>query len=197
MKNYLKKQLDSIERSFNLLDNENANRFLNECIKTIDENKKIVATALGKNVPICEKFIGTLNSVSINAYFMHTSSAIHGDLGIVRNGDLIIILSKSGNTEESIYLYEHLKNRKINVWLITCNQKSYLSNIIPNKIIMDIGEEGDPWNIIPNNSSLSFLFFLQAISMALIDKLDIKIGEFKKNHPGGNIGKILNKYEED
>lgn len=195
MKNHLKKQLNAIKHSLDLLNHEDANNLLSSCIEVINNKNKIVATALGKNVPICEKFIGTLSSIGINSCFMHTNSAIHGDLGVIRDGDLVIILSKSGNTDESIYLYEHLKNRMVDVWLLTCNHESKLLNLIKNKIILDIGDEGDPWNLIPNNSSLAFLFFLQAVSMALIDKLNIKIDEFKKNHPGGNIGKILEKYE--
>lgn len=193
MKNHLSKQISSIIKAERFLDYSSANKLVEDCLRTIKSGGKIIATALGKNVPICEKFIGTLNSIGISSSFLHTNTAVHGDLGIIKNNDLILILSKSGNTEESVYLLEHLMKRKANIWLLTCNKNSQLYKKISHNIVLEIGDEGDPWNIIPNNSSLAFLFFLQALSMHLIDKLKISIQEFRQNHPGGAIGKILNK----
>lgn len=188
-------------------------KFLENLLKNIDENKleelisdlekavlsgnKIIATALGKNVPLCEKFIGTLISLGIQSYFLHTNSAIHGDLGVVKAGDVVIMLSKSGETEESIYLYNHLNKRRAKVWLITYNPNSILARKVPNKLILHIEHEGDKWNIVPNNSSIGYLFILQGIAIELIDRLNIDLKTFKENHPGGAIGKILREVFKD
>lgn len=195
MKNHFKKQIESLTHVIEHLDYKIVNNFIDNCVKIKQQGNKIIATALGKNVPICEKFVGTLNSVGINSNFMHTNSAVHGDLGMIKNGDMLIILSKSGNTEESVYLYYCLKHLKIDIWLLTCNGKSSLGDLINHKIVLKVEHEGDPWNLIPNNSSISFLLFLQSVSMDLIDKLAIQKSILKYNHPGGNIGKLLNTYE--
>ncbi len=71
---------------------------LKACLDTLNAGGKLIVSGLGKNVPICEKFVGTMNSLGIPAAFMHTNSAVHGDLGVVRGGDLVIVLTKSGET---------------------------------------------------------------------------------------------------
>ena len=81
---------------------------LDDCETTLRQpGQKIIVSGLGKNVPIGEKFVGTLLSLGLNANFLHTDSALHGDLGMVRPGDLVILLSKSGATEESVVLARH------------------------------------------------------------------------------------------
>lgn len=191
MKEHFKKQLKLLEStSFNEVI---ANSLIDDCLLAIKSNNSIIVSALGKNVPICEKFIGTLNSLSIKANFMHTNSAIHGDLGMINQGDLVLVLSKSGNTDETITLLNLLKKRKVTVWLLTCSDNSNGEKLSNKSITLKIKHEGDPWNLIPNISSLTFLVFLQAVSMKLIDKLAIPLESFKKNHPGGSIGKILRK----
>jgi len=193
MKKYFKQQINAMVKAYKSYDEKMTDRLLSDCLKTIKEKRSIIATALGKNVPICEKFIGTLNSVSINAHFMHANSAIHGDLGLVKKGDVVIILSKSGETEETIVLSLLLTKRKSKNWLLTCSKNSTTEKIVKNAVIFNLIDEGDPWNIIPNNSTLIFLMFLQALAMAIIEELKIPLKVFKANHPGGAIGKILKK----
>ena len=81
------------------------------CCKALSDGKKVVVSGLGKNVPICEKFVGTMNSLGMDAAFLHTNSAVHGDMGIVKPGDILIILTKSGETSESVYLAKLLEKR--------------------------------------------------------------------------------------
>ena len=189
MKKHFEKQLKLLNSiSFS---EAKADQLVDDCMHVIKSGNSIIVSALGKNVPIAEKFIGTLNSLSIKSNFMHTNSAIHGDLGVVAMGDLVIVLSKSGDTQETINLLPLLKKRKANVWLLTCVDNSKGKKLIKNSLVVKIPHEGDPWNIIPNVSSLAFLIFLQAISMELIDKMKIPLKRFKVNHPGGSIGNIL------
>lgn len=188
---HLKKQLIALEKIEENIDYDTLEKLIEDMLVTINSGGKIIATALGKNVPICEKFIGTLNSLGINGHFLHTNSAIHGDLGVVKDNDLVIMLTKSGETSESIYLYEQLIKRKIKLWLLTYNGNSTLGKKIANKLVLFLEHEGDKWNLVPNNSSIGYLLVLQAVAMEITDRLDIKLEVFKQNHPGGYIGKVL------
>jgi D-arabinose 5-phosphate isomerase GutQ len=188
---HLKKQLIALEKIEENIDYDTLEKLIEDMLEIINNGGKIIATALGKNVPICEKFIGTLNSLGINGHFLHTNSAIHGDLGVVKDNDLVIMLTKSGETAESIYLYEQLIKRKIKLWLLTYNGNSTLGQKIANKLVLFLEHEGDKWNLVPNNSSIGYLLVLQAVAMEITDRLDIKLEVFKQNHPGGYIGKVL------
>ena len=81
-------------------------QLVQESLDAIESGKKIVVSGLGKNVPVCDKFVGTMNSLGQPACYMNTNNAVHGDIGMVNEGDLVIILTKSGETAESIYLTE-------------------------------------------------------------------------------------------
>lgn len=195
MINHLDKQLEALVKIVENIDRSKLEALLEEMIQTVRGGGKIIATALGKNVPICEKFVGTLLSVGVPSYFLHTNSAIHGDLGAVRGHDLVIMLSKSGETEESIYLYHQLAARDANVYVLTYNPSSTLAKLCPKTIVLYLEHEGDRWNLVPNNSTIGYLFVLQALAMELIERLDIPLAEFKRNHPGGAIGKKLSELQ--
>ena len=162
-----------------------------DCLGALNSGGKIVATGLGKNVPICEKFVGTLNSVGIPAAFMHTNSAVHGDLGIVRDGDLVIVLTKSGETSESVHLVNLLKKRGCNLWLLSFSRESTLYREVRNRLIINLEHEGDEWNILPNNSTVLNLIVLQELAMQLAKELRTDIDALRRNHPGGAIGTKL------
>ena len=116
---YFKDEVRCIDKALKSIDKNKFELLISDCIKTIKSNNKIIASGLGKNVPICDKFVGTMLSLGLNANFLHTNTAVHGDIGMVKSGDLIIILTKSGSTAESVYLYNLLKLRKnVKIWLI-------------------------------------------------------------------------------
>jgi len=121
----------------------------------------------------------------IDVFFLHTNSAVHRDLGAVRDGDLVIILSKSGETSESVYLYEQLKMRNVTVRVMSYNGDSTLCREDSKKLVLYLEHEGDKWDLVPNNSNIGFLLVLQSVAMELADRLDVGIDVFKKNHPGG------------
>jgi len=191
MKNLLLKQIDALSHVAESIEYDCYEKLVSVCKEAVDKNNSIITTGLGKNVPICEKFVGTMLSLGFRANFLNTNTAIHGDLGCVRDGDVVIVLTKSGETQESIYLVEQLKKRNIVLWLLSFKNNSTLSNEIENKIIMDLENEGDRWNLVPNNSSLSYLMILQGLAMRLVEEFDVQIDVFKSNHPGGHIGHKL------
>ena len=161
------------------------------CVTTIEASRKIIISGLGKNVPICEKFAGSLLSLGVDAFFLHTNSAAHGDLGAVKDGDLVIILTKSGETAESIYLADHLMDRKATLWLLTFNKESTLTKMIPSSLILELKHEGDMWNTMPNNSTTINLIVLQGLAMQIAIARNMELNEFRRNHPGGHIGEML------
>lgn len=191
MISYFEKQLKEFDHSIHSLDEKIFANWVDEAVETLKSGHKIIVSGLGKNVPICDKFVGSMVSMGLDACFLHTNSAVHGDMGIVKDQDMVIILTKSGETTESIYLAGLLKERKVNMWLLTFTKESTLTREIPNSIVMDLIHEGDMWNIMPNNSSTLNLIVLQGLAMEIAKRLEIPIGQFKRNHPGGHIGTIL------
>ena len=192
MIHYFEDVLKTLDESIHSMDENVFAKLVDDCVRTIEQNHKIIISGLGKNVPICEKFTGTMVSLGMNTCFLHTNSAIHGDMGVVMDGDLVILLTKSGETAESVYLTEKLSDRKITMWLMTFCRESALTKKIPNCLILDLQHEGDMWNIMPNNSTTINLIVLQGLAMQIAKQRKIDLSRFKRNHPGGNIGKLLN-----
>lgn len=190
---YFEKQLKTISDAIHSMDNDIFLRLVEQAVATLERGNKIIASGLGKNVPICEKFVGSMISLGMEASFLHTNSAVHGDLGSVKEGDLVILLTKSGETAESIYLADLLKERTVNLWLLTFNRESTLTKRIENCLILQLDHEGDPWNIMPNNSTAINLIVLQGLAMQLAQRRGVDISELRRNHPGGNIGMLLRK----
>ena len=191
MNEYFDRLLNSITSSVKSLDIVEFERLADMAVEAEKSNHKIIATGLGKNVPICEKFVGTMASFGLNACFMHSNSAIHGDLGLVRQGDLVLMLTKSADTEESIRLYKHLATRNACLWLMTFNPSGYLTKEFHNVLALTLDHEGDLWNILPNNSTTVYLIILQALAVRVAEKLEIQPERFSHNHPGGAIGQKM------
>lgn len=191
MVDYFEKQLKEFDYSIHSLDEAMFKKWVKESVEVLQCKHKIIVSGLGKNVPICEKFVGSMVSMGLEAYFLHTNSAVHGDMGIVKEGDMVVILTKSGETEESIYLARLLKKRKVNMWLVTFSKDSTLTREIPKHIVLELRHEGDLWNIMPNNSTTINLIVLQGLAMKIAASMELDIEEFCKNHPGGYIGKQL------
>ena len=188
---YFNDQLAELSASIHSMDEDVFRRMVADAVGTLRTGHKIIATGLGKNVPICEKFVGSMISLGLDAYFLHTNSAVHGDMGLVKDGDMVIMLTKSGETSESKYLFNLLRKRDIRIWLLTFCHDSTLTREIPNSLVLDLSDEGDMWNIMPNNSSTLNLIVLQGLAMMIARELNIDIDQFRRNHPGGHIGELL------
>lgn len=191
MIDYFERLLHTIDISLHSIDECRLNDLVEDCVTALKNGNKIIVSGLGKNVPICDKFVGTMVSLGLNAQFLHTNSAVHGDMGIVQDGDVVIILTKSGETQESIYLSRKLRDRKAEQWLLTFQKNSTLMREIDKCIMIEMDHEGDMWNIMPNNSTTLNLIVLQTVAMQISRKMNLTIDDFKRNHPGGHIGEIL------
>lgn len=188
---YYKDVLNVIQDSLESIPTDIYEQIITECVDTLKNGGKIIASGLGKNVPICEKFVGTLNSLGIDARFLHTNTAVHGDLGMVGKKDIVFLLTKGGNTSETVVLGEHLKNRGTNTWLISFFGDGKASKVVEKKLVMHLINEGDEWDIVPNNSTTVYLIVLQGIALEVGKRMGIKLEDFKVNHPGGGIGDRL------
>lgn len=191
MISYFEKQLEELDHAIHSIDEKIFQRWVNEATDTLNKGNKIIASGLGKNVPICEKFVGSMVSMGLEASFLHTNSAVHGDMGVVKDDDMVILLTKSGETAESIYLARLLKERNVNIWMLTFVKDSTLAREIPNSIVIDLVHEGDLWNIMPNNSTTLNLIVLQGLAMMVAGKMKLTLDDFRRNHPGGAIGEKL------
>ena len=195
MEHLFKDTINVLDRALRSVDEVRFERLTHEAKETLLTGGKIIASGLGKNVPICEKFVGTLWSLGLNAGFLHTNSAVHGDMGMVKEGDLVILLTKSGATTESVYLaHQLLKRRGVNIWLLTFSAQSPLVELLGEgkSVVVELEHEGDPWNIVPNDSTTVNLIILQTLAMRLAQELNLELErDFKPNHPGGAIGERL------
>ncbi len=191
MTTYFERQLKEFEHAIHSMDIELFERWVAEGAQTLQAGHKIIVSGLGKNVPVCEKFVGSMLSLGLDAYYLNTNSAVHGDMGVVKDGDMVIILTKSGKTVESVYLVNLLKKRKVNMWLLTFEKESTLTREISNSFVLDLVHEGDMWNIMPNNSTTINLIVLQGLAMKIAAALGLTLNDFKRNHPGGHIGEVL------
>lgn len=190
-KRYFAGIISQIDKTFAGLDEARFSRLLDDCEKAVRRGNKIVASGLGKNVPVCEKFVGTMQSLGLPAAFLHTNTAMHGDLGVVKDGDAILILSKSGSTAESVLFAEYIEDRSVDRWLLSFDGGGRLAEICDKALLLPLEHEGDPWNIVPNNSSSCYLILLQGIALYLAERLGVQLSDFKRNHPGGAIGAKL------
>ena len=188
---YYDNVLKVIEESLETIPADLYEKLIEESCETLREGGKIVASGLGKNVPICEKFVGTLNSLGIDARFLHTNTAVHGDLGIVGNKDVVLLLSKGGNTIETVMLAKYLKQRGTNTWLMTFSKGGKAAEVGEKSMEMYLENEGDEWNIMPNNSTTVYLIVLQGIAIEIAKRMCVTLDDFKVNHPGGGIGARL------
>ena len=190
---YFKDDLIIIKKALESINTDHMDALLKDCEETLRSGGKIVASGLGKNVPICDKFVGTMLSLGLSAGFLHTNTAVHGDMGMIHPGDLVIVLTKSGATSESVYLVNLLKERpNVKLWLLTFKDHSALADLMNDKLVIHLDHEGDLWNIVPNNSTTLNLMVLQKVAMEMSKRLKLSLElDFKPNHPGGAIGEQL------
>lgn len=190
------KNLNIITSAIDTINEFQFKKLLDDCESVLKLGHKIIVSGLGKNAPICEKFVGTMLSLGMNASFLHTNTAIHGDLGMIQPGDLVIMTSKNGTTSESVYLTQIIQQdrKDVKLWLLSFNASSILVDTIglDRSIIVEMSHEGDLWNIVPNNSSTLSLIILQTLAIELSRRMRITLSDFRKNHPGGSIGQKLN-----
>ncbi|MBR3709523.1 MAG: KpsF/GutQ family sugar-phosphate isomerase [Bacteroidales bacterium] len=177
----------AIKNIIPLLDND-----FNETVQLMLECKgNIVFSGIGKSAIIAQKITATMNSTGTSSVFMHAADAIHGDLGIIRENDLVVLLSKSGETPEIKVLVPLIKLRGNRIIAIVGNRDSYLARQADHILDVTVGNEGFPGNPAPTSSSTAQLVMGDALAICLMKCRGFSTDDFAKFHPGGALGKQL------
>jgi hypothetical protein len=158
-------------------------------INNLNHDNNIYLSGMGKSGYVCKKCASTWQSLSIKCYYLDLPNLPHGDFGIFRDGDILIVISNSGNTSEIIYILEYIKNnlhKKITIISIVANKNSKMEKLSTFTYVLENICESDIINITPSASNLIFMALLDGIAINI--KKNITINEFKKNHPAGSIG---------
>ncbi|MCK5782059.1 MAG: KpsF/GutQ family sugar-phosphate isomerase [Flavobacteriales bacterium] len=163
-----------------------------DVVDLIFESKgRLIVTGIGKSANIGSKIVATLNSTGTPSVFMHAADAIHGDLGNIQDEDVVICISKSGNTPEIKVLIPLVHNMGNKIVAITGNIDSYLGKKSDFVLNATVEKEADPNNLAPTSSTTAQLVVGDALAVALIEKRGFGSEDFAKYHPGGALGKKL------
>ena len=152
---------------------------------------RIIVTGIGKSAIIGQKMVATLNSTGTPAIFMHAADAIHGDLGIIQPNDVVVCISKSGNTPEITMLLPMIRMRDNKVVAIVGNKDSYLAKHADFVVNSTVSKEACPNNLAPTSSTTAQLVMADALAVCLMSLRGFSAQDFARYHPGGTLGKQL------
>jgi arabinose-5-phosphate isomerase len=194
-KNKYEKIIHEIKTESNFqLNNLNINEienFVDLIYEKYKINKTIYCTGVGKSENIAIHCSNLLKSIGLKSYYLNCLNSIHGDIGTIEKDDIILIFSKSGNTNELINIINAIKLHNPYLISISCNDNGILNKLCDKSIVLPLNNElkfNENINTIPTNSYMVTLFFINILTMMLCDKIQLKYDKYKLNHPGGNIG---------
>ena len=176
---------------------KNLNKYLNvdfvNCIQLIlNSNGRVIVSGIGKSAIIAQKIVATFNSTGTPSIFMHAADAIHGDLGLIQMNDIVICISKSGNTPEIKALVPFIKANDSNKLIaITGDTNSFLATSSDFVLNSSVEKEACPNNLAPTTSTTAQLVIGDAIAVTLLKLRGFDSKDFAKYHPGGSLGKKL------
>jgi len=180
-------EAESVRNLANMIDED-----FEKIVKLIyNSTGRVVITGIGKSANIAKKIVATLNSTGTPAIFMHAADAIHGDLGIIQPEDVVICISKSGNTPEIKVLVPLLKYRKNPLIGLVSNTNSFLAKNAHYLLKATVEKEACPHNLAPTSSTTAQLVMGDALAVSLLEYRGFSREDFAKYHPGGSLGKKL------
>ena len=157
----------------------------------IDSGGKLIFTGVGKNAAIAQKVAATFNSTGVSSCFLDATQALHGDLGLVDEGDLAFLLSNSGQSEEILRLVPVLKRFAVRIVAFTSNPASDLSRNADHQLHYRVPREACPLKLAPTASTTAALALGDALAMALLEARGLTRDDFARYHPAGNLGRVL------
>ncbi|MBA4390698.1 MAG: D-arabinose 5-phosphate isomerase [Syntrophus sp. (in: bacteria)] len=185
-KDVLKKEAEAILHVMEHLNND-----FDGAIDIIDScTGRVVLTGMGKSGLICKKIASTFSSTGTPAIFLHPADSLHGDLGIIQKGDVLIIVSNSGETEEIIKILPWIKRMDIPSVVITRVIDSTIATQGDVVLMVDV-DEACSYNVVPTSSTTAALALGDALAISLMEKRAFKIEDFASLHPGGTLGRKL------
>ena len=165
--------------------------FVNVIELILASSGRLIVAGIGKSANIANKMVATFNSTGQPAIFLHAADAIHGDLGNIQNGDVIICISKSGNTPEVKVLIPFIKNMGNKIVALTGNTNSFLAKESDFILDVSVDQEACPNNLAPTSSTTAQLVMGDAIAVSLLACKNFSDKDFARFHPGGTLGKRL------
>ncbi|MFO7614236.1 MAG: KpsF/GutQ family sugar-phosphate isomerase [Bacteroidales bacterium] len=183
----IQSELDAMAGLKNAIDND----FADVVALILKSEGRVIITGIGKSAIIANKIVSTLNSTGTPAVFMHAADAIHGDLGIIQESDLVICLSKSGETAEIKVLVPLLKQHGNKLVALVGNSASYLARSADYVLDTTVPKEACPNNLAPTASTTAQLVMGDALAVALLECRGFSAHDFARLHPGGSLGKQL------
>jgi arabinose-5-phosphate isomerase len=156
---------------------------------------RVILTGMGKSGIICQKIAATLNSTGTASVFLHPAEALHGDLGVIQSDDVVIALSYSGETAETLRLLETIRRLGAKLIAITGTNGSTLAEAADVALDCSVTEEACPMNLVPTASTTAALALGDALAMTLLVAKGFKEQDFANLHPGGKLGKRLSRVE--
>lgn len=159
--------------------------------EALTQGRKIIFTGVGKNVPICQKLTGTFNSTGAPAAFLDPNQALHGDLGLCARGDIAILISNSGETEDLIRILPHLRRLGTKLVALTANPESTLGENADFILRYHYRKEACPLNLAPTASTTAALALGDALAMVCLEIRGFTREDFARYHPAGSLGQSL------
>ena len=180
-------ELSSIERLTSSVNDD----FVNAIRLILTSKGRLIVAGIGKSANIANKIVATFNSIGQPAVFLHAADAIHGDLGNIQDDDIVVFISKSGNTPEVKTLIPYIKNMGNKIISLTGNLTSFLASASDFIIDVSVDKEACPNNLAPTSSTTAQLVMGDAIAVSLLACNDFSSKDFARFHPGGTLGKRL------
>jgi len=163
-----------------------------DCVELLFKSKgRIIVTGIGKSAIIGQKIVATLNSTGSPSIFMHAADAIHGDLGIIQKNDVLLCISKSGDTSEIKVLVPLIKNWGNTLIGMVGNKNSFLAKHCDLMLDTTVSSEACPNNLAPTSSTAAQMAMGDALAVCLLDLRGFSARDFAMYHPGGSLGKKL------
>ena len=188
VKDFYKIHIEAINTSYDYLEEDKVEDLVNLILNC---KGKILFTGIGKNGHVAAKATSTMSSIGVPCFFIDAVDSVHGDMGVIDENDLLIAVSKSGNTDELVNFLNHVSHKNCKIVSIHSNDGNQSQKYSCLDINLHVSQEADHLNIVPTSSIAIFTIFLQSVACEIAQRKNLTLQQFVLNHPGGSIGKTI------
>ena len=188
VRDFYKSHIESIQTSYEYLEDNKVEELINLIVNC---KGKILFTGIGKNGHVAAKATSTISSIGVPCFFIDAVDSVHGDMGVIDENDVLIAISKSGNTDELVNFLHHVNHKNCKIVSIHSNSGNQSQKYSCLDINLHVDKEADHLNIVPTSSIAIFTIFLQSVACEISRRKNLTLQQFVQNHPGGSIGKTI------
>jgi arabinose-5-phosphate isomerase len=188
VRDFYKSHIESLQTSYEHLEDEKVETLIDLIMNC---KGKILLTGIGKNGHVAAKATSTISSIGVPCFFIDAVDSVHGDMGVIDENDLLIAVSKSGNTDELVNFLHHVSHKNCKIVSIHSNNGNQSQKYSSLDINLHVDKEADHLNIVPTSSIAIFTIFLQSVACEISRRKNLTLKQFVQNHPGGSIGKTF------